>query len=162
MTTPEQEANLLALADFLDTDPADFDMWTFAKKKGEILQVDEPIECGTVCCAVGYSAVIFPEKLKEFLKTHLDPDWMDYGDYVFGNLGIGWDWLFSGSWSAVDNTPKGAAKRIRDYVKNGVPEWFVKDVMYDSPIEFLALYKGWHDVYDNELQNKESTQGSGS
>lgn len=33
-----------------------------------------------------------------------------------------WDFLFCGRWDNVDNTPKGAAKRIHYFLTNGLPE----------------------------------------
>lgn len=115
-------ANLLQLATFLDTVPKHkFDMWTFRTKGSSDLslaKVRDDHVCGTAGCAVGYG----PQAGFPILRTDLD--WLSYSERVFGVEweGDDWDFLFGAEWKDIDNTPTGAAKRIRFYIKNGLPE----------------------------------------
>ena len=76
--------------------------------------------CGSVGCVIGQGPYAGIPKLP-------DEGWYSYSDRVFGladNL-LAWDWCFAGAWADVDNTPQGAAKRIRYLLANGKPpEWF--------------------------------------
>lgn len=115
--------NLLRLASYLETLPEDyehFDMGLYACTE----ESDEPLpseldltECGTVACAVGHgpAAGIAPEP---------DEDWSEYSERVFdlpftANPNSEWAWCFDSEWAAVDNTPTGAAKRIRYLLEHG-------------------------------------------
>ncbi|MBC2806588.1 hypothetical protein C3Y94_025900 [Rhizobium ruizarguesonis] len=109
--------NLTILANFLDTVPTtQFGMEAFAvDEHGEKLDFVVQ-ECATVACAVGWGprAGIWDKEAKS---------WYDYGDRVF-NLHPGspsWIWCFGGAWVDVDDTPTGAAKRIRYLIENGAP-----------------------------------------
>lgn len=76
--------------------------------------------CGSVGCAIGHGPYAGIPKLP-------DEDWCSYSDRVFGLAADlrAWDWCFSGAWVNIDNTPRGAAKRIRYLLANGrPPEWF--------------------------------------
>lgn len=50
------------------------------------------------------------------------------------DMSVEWNWLFGSEWEDVDNTPKGAAKRIRIFLESGVPEAFLEG--------------NWEDLYD--------------
>lgn len=136
--------NLLKLADFLESDkipPPNFhmDQWALEVYPDEIelhgslqeavkerdyntLRINEVTpekyaSCNTAACAVGHGPLAG-------IKVYRDYDWWDYAKRVFG-AGEGsraFEWLFAPGWSYTDNTPKGAAKRIRIYVENGVPD----------------------------------------
>lgn len=117
----KHKANLLKLADYLATLPDDyeqFDMSEYmAERDGETFDPYErskPV-CGTVACAVGHGPAAG-------IRIYGDLDWSDYADRVFGVFKediFGWDYMFSSTWSETDNTPKGAAARIRTYVALG-------------------------------------------
>lgn len=121
--------NLLALAKYLDelALPDHFDMNFYVDRKDDGGFGDMPAEvtkqeintCGTVACAVGHLPVLFaPEQ---------DENWDKYVERVLDVRGYNdpvWDWMFSPPWAGTDNTPKGAAARIRYYVEHGLPsDW---------------------------------------
>jgi hypothetical protein len=117
--------NLLKLAAYLETLPDDyeqFDMHEYMMVRNvnhrghhEILSIDErskPV-CGTVACAVGHGPAAG-------IRVYGDECWGSYADRVFGFLpDDGFDYMFASGWSVDDNTPKGAAARIRTYVTLG-------------------------------------------
>jgi hypothetical protein len=119
--------NLLKLAAYLETLPDDyerFDMFEYMmecdgddRRYWETLGPDERSKpsCGTVACAVGHGPAAG-------IRIYRDLDWTDYSARVFGEFEgdyLVWDYMFSPRWSHTDNTPKGAAARIRTYVTLG-------------------------------------------
>jgi len=97
-------------------------------------------ECGTVGCPLGHCTILDERPLplnylgeidfyawsKEF--TGLDPN------------SIGWCYLFGSFWTAVDNTPVGAAKRIRyliENIENGAPEDWKAQMEGDAPLSYM-------------------------
>jgi hypothetical protein len=94
--------------------------------------------CNTVACALGHSfAAGLPYNNESF--------WGNYCGNVFGFSLYSriYDWCFSSAWFGIDNTPKGAAKRIYYLLENEtVPEEFrypgvifVKIYQNQSPID---------------------------
>jgi hypothetical protein len=76
-------------------------------------------ECGTVACALGHG----PDAGICFLPEERN-NWYQYSQrFIDGDNDL-WYWLFSDQWSVIDNTPHGAAARIR-YVLAGkeLPDW---------------------------------------
>lgn len=78
--------------------------------------------CGTSACAVGWAAVIHPTLSRKVEYTALAQKL--YGDWFHINSEP-WEFLFGGSWDIIDNTPEGAAKRIRFLLEHeGIPAGF--------------------------------------
>lgn len=103
--------NLKLLADYLWNLPEGyehFDMYFF--HTGADTPSDAHISCGTAACALGHSPYV------QGLPGPLEGErWFQYSGRIFDlNSGFlkGWDWCFSSDWAEIDNTPKGAAKRI--------------------------------------------------
>jgi len=104
--TQEQKENLLKLADYLESGnlKAKFDMAIIY----DTSKCDGINDCGTVGCALGHGPYAgIPKPLQE--------SWIQYSYNAFGM-----EWgtnefkqLFGSQWEAIDNTPEGAAKRIR-------------------------------------------------
>jgi hypothetical protein len=125
--------NLLKLAAYLETLPDDyeqFDMSEYMSARDgdywetlDITERSKPV-CGTVACAVGHGPAAG-------IRTYGDVDWLDYSQRVFGEFrdDCGWDYMFCSGWSHHDNTPKGAAARIRTYVTLGhsPDDWSYED-----------------------------------
>ena len=114
--------NLLKLAAYLETLPDDyeqFDMSEYMSARdgdyGETLDISErskPV-CGTVACAVGHGP-------SAGIRLYGDANWGDYAERVFGYMsGDSFEYMFGSRWSDIDNTPKGAAKRIRTFLELG-------------------------------------------
>jgi hypothetical protein len=117
----EHRDNLAKLADYLENLPDDyakFDMEFFMSADGEPIDTPKTVSCGTVACAVGHGP-------SAGIPVCGDNNWPDYVQRVFGVYHAresgAFEWLFAEWWASVDNTPKGAANRIRYYLENGVP-----------------------------------------
>lgn len=129
MIKAKHKANLLKLADYLATLPDDyekFDMQDYMlDSEGDIIWIttqNKP-SCGTVACAVGHGPAAG-------IRVYGDVDWSDYADRVFGYMTTdAFNYMFGSNWSDYDNTPKGAAARIRTFVALGrTPEgWHYED-----------------------------------
>lgn len=117
--------NLLKLADYLATLPDDyeqFDMAEYMMTRDEdyphnewAISINERSKpaCGTVACAVGHGPAAG-------VRVYGDTSWGDYAERVFGYMtGDDFAYMFSSTWSETDNTPRGAAARIRTYVALG-------------------------------------------
>jgi hypothetical protein len=129
--TKEQRANLAKLADYLETQaqPETFGMREFYYWPGgeddddHWLSYDDPTAeshpCGTAACAVGHGPSAGVAVMTE------DQDWWGYAARAFGAHGrivnAVWASCFSFAWAAVDNTPTGAAVRIRHVLDGKEP-----------------------------------------
>ena len=132
--------NLLKLADFLENNVTQemFNMDSYRMhENGACTQFYSKTECGTVGCALGWSPLI--EGLEftdaEYNVNSKDYSFYNYCDRVF-NLDDNsnyrspqWDFLFSAEWTKFDNTPKGAANRIKFLVSEGVPSDFENELL---------------------------------
>ena len=138
------KGNLLKLAEHLKTKVTkrQFDMEMYRKKRkfffkkvDTAYKVDRS-DCGSIGCALGWAP--FVEGLESQTEdlhynreygcwcVHFDK----YCERVFGLYIFHpeWEWCFSPRWKDVDNTPKGAARRIEYLVRHGVPEgWRLPD-----------------------------------
>lgn len=115
-----QAKRLLKLADFLETrvSPTMFNMGQFRDEDFESVH-----RCGAVGCAMGWAPFLegrvfspLPEEVKTDLLGSSDLSWSKYGVRVFGVDTYEdplWEFLFSGEWEGFDDTPVGAAQRIR-------------------------------------------------
>ena len=119
--TPEQRANLAKLADYLVTVPQSaFDMADYQQKT----------DCGTVACAVGHG----PEA---GVQKRDCESWNQYSDRVFAPQFESWGWCFSDHWSVADNTPQGAAARIRYMLEHGVPSNWRDQMLGNAPLSYI-------------------------
>jgi hypothetical protein len=129
--------NLETLAAYLEGLPADyqhFNMNVYVMKDDRLFNYASGAPfagaCGTVACAVGHGpAAGIPAKLEEEW-------WTDYARRVFELKGCENDWCFAGLWVNVDNTPHGAAKRIRYLLDHGLPEDAEYQMYGDAPYLF--------------------------
>ncbi len=112
--------NLLKLANYLEGPlSSKFDMAYFCDPGVGSCEAVEMVTCGSVGCAVGHGPHAGIPKL-------LTEDWFKYSERAFGlnSDSNEWMYLFSSSWEERDNTPQGAAARIRAVVNDGLPsDW---------------------------------------
>lgn len=137
-----QRDNLAKLATYLEGLPADyedFDMAVFHEESEEpALQL-----CGSAACAVGHG---LSAGIRAYPK---DFSWQMYARRVFGtegeifSHGKLWDWCFTQEWQNYDNTPAGAALRIRAYLADKVPEWFEDEDQLECDPTVGPLYIAW-------------------
>lgn len=132
---PGQLSNLLKLSDYLlsgdlkaNFDMSDFTDVAYGEGPLDVTYGEGPLDedwttwttCGTVGCAAGHGPYAGIPKLPT-------EDWQDYTRRVFiesrssNENNKAWDFCFSGSWARYDNTPEGAANRIKYLIVNGVP-----------------------------------------
>jgi hypothetical protein len=101
--------NLKRLADYLSTGSlkAQFCMSSYSENKRHDSRESD---CGSVGCAVGHGPFVGPDMKKFPTET-----WNGYCSRVFGvdTSTTLWNWLFGAYWAEVDNTPRGAAARIK-------------------------------------------------
>jgi hypothetical protein len=118
--------DLLKLADYLYSLPDDYEhfsmfMYLFdgdchyfhdAPVVGNLSSVIT--SCGTVACAVGHAplAGVDCERFEQY---------QDIANWLTNHNIFAYDWMFSGEWAAVDDTPKGAAARIYFAIEQGIP-----------------------------------------
>lgn len=116
--TQKQFNNLLTLAKFLDNKknlPKDvtFNMLKHSEDDKDKSQTT----CGNVGDAIGFAPFAGIEKLS-------GESWLEFAYRSFVDNADQYNWMFSYSWKYIDNTPKGASKRIMWFLTNGVPENF--------------------------------------
>lgn len=125
LTQAQARNNLELLADYLMTLPEGyehFDMATY--NEDEVGAINNSSHCGTSACALGHAPYVkgLPAVEEDpIIEDH--PDFDTYCEVVF-NIHTDsdeWAWLFSQDWDDVDNTPKGAAKRIYWMLEHGLP-----------------------------------------
>jgi hypothetical protein len=127
---PKHRDNLLKLAAYLDALPADYEEFCMSDYNRDnhsnaphyrsLNPRERQYGCGTVACAVGHGPAAG-------IRVHGDYGWDDYCFRVFGvsdELGMyqdddSFDYMFGTNWTRYDNTPHGAAERIRTYVSLG-------------------------------------------
>lgn len=144
-----QIKNLKKLAKYLYNLPDDyqhFDMSIFCGTEDvnfELYEVSKETysQCGAVACALGHGIAA---GIKPYKKAK------NWEDYSYENFGISvsseeWDWCFTVFWNHVDNTPKGAAKRIMLMLESGIPE----TSFYIPPKPMTELYKDYIPVFEN-------------
>lgn len=114
----DREANLRKLADYLDEfTPNACLAFTMSMYSESLLASTWVVDCGSIGCAIGHGPYAgIPKRRGE--------DWNGYstrallpGDYNHP----GWIWMFSPDWVNVDDSPKGAAWRIRHLLAYGIP-----------------------------------------
>ena len=135
--------NLEKLAAYLEALPSnyqDFDMLVFNEENS-----NEPVRqtCGTAACAIGHG-------LSAGIRaSSKDCSWQAYAHRVFGTEGEYiahgklWDWCFTQEWQFYDNTPAGAALRIRAYLADKVPSWFKDEQQLEKDPKVGPLYIKW-------------------
>ena len=125
--------NLQILANHLKTiDPQKFDMSTFNRIHA-FPEIGEEYTCNTAGCIAGHAPMIpgFEFNEKDTKGVFDTICWAKYIHRIFDISEVSdenlWLWIFGGNWSAVDNTIKGAVKRIEYTLKYGLPEnWYAQ------------------------------------
>jgi hypothetical protein len=118
--------NLLKLASYLESLPKDYKHFEMEVYNNDEDQVDPIKGCGTVACAIGHTPYVktIPLNIEDYLKTYINNkcyvDWSGMCEDSYGveETSDAYEWCFSSSWAATDNTPQGAAKRIKAFVNS--------------------------------------------
>lgn len=120
--TQHQRNNLEKLAVLLEAvEESGFDMGSYVVAADDEFHTFSPrqacnTECGTVACAAGH--------LVGIVKPLKGEGWDAFIDRAtgVGNRSIIWCWLFHGAWASVDNTARGASRRIKYFLERDVPD----------------------------------------
>lgn len=125
--------NLLRMVDYIETVPQDmFDMKHYRGSGGNQIEA----ECDGVGCIIGHCIHLdAPENIPRDSE----------GQIMFTLWSINftdveseeWKYLFYPSWCNIDNTPIGAAKRIRWVVEHGVPDNADEQMRGEAPLSYL-------------------------
>lgn len=128
--------NLLLAADGIEgIDPDQFNMSVFRGNLGEhpnsleYIEFSSKTDCGTLGCALGWCPFIEKLAVKDDEFQTARDDWTGekikdlnyekYAERIFGVVkSLKWEYMFAGNWRIYDNTPQGAANRIRE-IANG-------------------------------------------
>lgn len=130
--------NLKTLAKYLEGLPADYEHFEMSDyitgKQGNSEVVHYALNnggvdtCGTAGCAIGHgpaAGILFAVEdleVNQYWASGYEVDWNKYCDrYFVPSNSPAFEWMFGGGWYNWDNTPHGAAARIRYFLKNGVP-----------------------------------------
>lgn len=139
--------NLNRLCDYLLSGrlAATFNMTTYSEEKRF---ETTGTTCGAVGCAVGHGPYVAPDMIKKE-----NENWNEYCTRIFDITSDSdeWNWCFGSDWSEFDNTPEGAAKRIK-YILSGneIPRDYFTELQLLSDCEeenpgsleaFVGLYK---------------------
>lgn len=139
--------NLTKLANYLENNVVQdhFDMEYYyvdnnvEKTRPKEITIEDYNTCGTVACAAGYGPAAGVE-------PYDNESWLTYICNNFtGSNSIIYDWCFAPEWRYYDNTPEGAAKRIKFMLK-----------YMATPIRSLHIYynnvemKEFMEAYNND------------
>lgn len=126
--------NLLKMADYIETIPQEqFDM-----KEFRTLDEDRVLpECNSVGCIIGHCTALDADNLPRYDGGKIDFNEWGQKFTEISRVSDDWYYLFSSWWKYTDNTPTGAAKRIRHYVENGLPEDWEEQIYGEAPLSYL-------------------------
>jgi hypothetical protein len=123
--------NLLKMADHIETVPQElFDMELI--RKGDT----KTRKCNSVGCIIGHSTVLDKNPLPRLIYGSIN--FLAWSKKFTGIRFLSDEgrFLFASAWQSIDNTPVGAAKRIRYFVKNGLPENWLKIMYGENPLPY--------------------------
>jgi len=149
--------NLKKMADYIETVPKyKFDMIIFrAQEHADDFEIipDDPQEkvdisaflagrktaheCGGVGCILGHCTVIDRNPLPMDSLGEIDGYAWSLDFTGLGPNSIEWHYLFAGFWIYGDNTPTGAASRIRHFLEKGVPDDWRDQMLGRTPLSYM-------------------------
>ena len=106
--------NLLRMADHIETVPQDVFSMRYYRGGGNDSTEDLTHECKSVGCVIGHCVIL--DNWENVPKDDLfGIYYMEWSEKFTGLRGLSYKWIyaFSGDWKQHDNTPKGAAERLR-------------------------------------------------
>jgi hypothetical protein len=105
-------------------------------------------ECKTVGCIIGHCTVLDPNTLPVDDFFSVDYPIINFYRWCFNFTGIHthidqdeFIFLFGADWYKIDNTPKGAAQRIRYFIEYGLPENWDEQMTGNAPLSYLETNK---------------------
>lgn len=133
--------NLFLMADYIEKVPqVEFDMVCYRTE--DTVSKDGEVVCNSVACVIGHCINLVP---RESLPLERDGD-INYSLWSMDFTGLGragyaeaWTWCFGTHWGADgggDNTPIGAAKRIRYLIEKGLPTNWLEQMNGKAPLSY--------------------------
>jgi len=119
------------MADYIETIPQEmFNMRLY--RTGE--KVNR--ECGSVGCVIGHCTILDENPLPLYRSGNVN--FYEWSEHFTGSdpLSDESTYLFSGLWDGVDNTPTGAAKRIRHFLLRGLPQNWYEQMKGIEPLSY--------------------------
>lgn len=111
--------NLKRLADYLNNLPDDYDQFSMTLYATGITEPKQLLSnwnnktCG---CVIAHAIIMGIEVIEE------DKTWHDFALRTLFKNASEMLWISGTCWQYIDNSHKGAAKRIYEFLENGVPE----------------------------------------
>jgi|GEM_PF-2667858 len=123
--------NLEEMADFIETVPSKFFNMHRFRKGGRVTP-----ECDSVGCIIGHCTILDKRPLPQLLNGEID--FYSWAEEFTGlpRRSPAWFYLFSSNWADTDDTPTGAAKRIRFFLKNGIPNDWLEQIYREAPLSY--------------------------
>lgn len=126
-----QRKNLQIVADalFVLDNPDNFSMSNYYTDGEGFVDIDKIktlTTCGSSACAIGHGILVGIE------KKAIDRNWPEYAQRVFGfdDRDYVGNRLFGAGWAYEDDTAKGAAQRIYQYLEKGIIWYDRYDINY--------------------------------
>lgn len=125
-----KKENLLKLATYLMSGDlkADFDMDRFDDRHTEPAVKKT---CGTVGCAVGHGPYAG-------IRKYATESWMEYSNRAFKLSDSEWYFCFGANWAQIDNTAKGAGKRILYLLRKGLPKNWEDQISGEAKLTYKS------------------------
>lgn len=153
--TTQQRQNCAQLATYLEKLPLDykhFGMRTFMQSPEGETDLEEfgeyalnnggvdQFPCGTAACAVGHGPAAGLLFTLDEMPDGASPDWGLYSQRFADESSSEWLWMFSGTWSNIDNSHRGAAARIRYLLNDGemIPR---EGYLHPDDFHLINLYR---------------------
>jgi len=149
--------NLNKIADYIETVPQyKFDMRRFrTEEHADDIEIipDDPQEkvdisaylagqktaheCGSVGCILGHCTILDERPLPLNYLGEIDVYVWSFEFTGLDPKSIGWCYLFAGFWTYGDNTPTGAASRIRHFLEKGLPDDWRDQMLGRTPLSYM-------------------------
>jgi hypothetical protein len=137
--------NLEKMAQYVENLPQSvFDMSSF--RLGDPIPISH--ECKTVGCIIGHCTILDLNPLPVDNLFGINYPTINFYRWCFNFTGIHQSddvdeflFLFGSDWDKIDNTPKGAAQRIRYFLEYGLPENWDEQMTGNAPLSYLETNK---------------------
>ncbi len=130
----QHKTNLLKMADYIETIPQElFDMGGWREDGDKYSH-----ECKSIGCVLGHCTILDTDPLPKHFDDSIDfRKWSEEFTGINSEYGSEeWKYLFDADWDSIDNTPTGAAKRIRYFVENGLPTNWDDQLYYGDELSY--------------------------
>lgn len=128
--------NLSRMADYIETIPQErFHMLDYRDLGDDLGSV----QCNSVGCIIGHCTVLdpYPQGIPRFSSGSINFTAWSQNFTGIEHAFRAWQFMFAPQWVDSDNTPIGAAKRIRWALKHGVPKNWAAQMNGEAKLCYL-------------------------